>query len=406
MPFNEKLNLLMKVQSVSNSRLAKVLSVDPSLISRWRTGARIPSKNCNYIKAISLYFTAQAKMDYQKTALFEIIGLNYDKKQEESSCISELLFTWLNDESSTDIKLVDGFLNKFDMFHSSKAFIPNINADNSIFIGSQVNIEVFHGIDGKRDGVIRFLSTVAAQKKPCTMLLYSDESMEWLTEDRTFFIKWRTLLTDVITKGHRIKIIHSINRDLSDMLSAIDGWLPLYMTGAIEPYYYPKHREHIFKRTMFIAPNVAALTSTTISEHSKKSDQFFYVDRSIIANLVNEFNAYLNMCRPLMQIFTGRNIHKFSNLLIEFEEQPGDIICFSNTLSTVTIPEKMFCRLLDQTKISKTFKEKLIAIQKARIKAFESNIEGTAKSESCYCRTWRVRCWKIRNWFTNRILFK
>jgi DNA-binding transcriptional regulator YiaG len=64
MPFNDRISLLMAVLRVSNSALARALSVDASLVSRWRTGARMPAKNSAHIKAIAAYFAGQAKMDY------------------------------------------------------------------------------------------------------------------------------------------------------------------------------------------------------------------------------------------------------------------------------------------------------------------------------------------------------
>lgn len=98
MQFNEKLDLLMKIQNVTNSRLARSLSVDPSLVSRWRTGARKPSQKNDYIKEITTYFTAHAKMDFQKAALYEIMGLDINKSQNSLYPLQDLLYAWLADK--------------------------------------------------------------------------------------------------------------------------------------------------------------------------------------------------------------------------------------------------------------------------------------------------------------------
>jgi len=381
MPFSDKLNILMKIQHVSNVRLAKALAVDASLISRWRTGTRVPPKNNNYIKAIASYFATQAKMDYQKAALYEIMGKTNDKSREEIPFLCNCLYTWLCDEAPSNTQFIDGFINKLTMFGKSKISLPQIEENDTYSHGLPLNAEIFSGIEGKRKGVLRFLAAVSAQKKPCTMLLYSDESMEWLTEDKAFYMKWGAMLIDIISKGHRIKIIHTINRDLSEMLSAIDRWLPLYMTGAIEPYYYPRYHAHIFRRTMFIAPDVAALTSNSLTEYSKNADQVFYTDSNRIASLTDEFNAYLGLCRPLMQIFNQNNIDTFYDLQLEFEDQSGNCITFYNMLSSVTIPESMFSRLLDQSALDAALKEKLMTAHLKRIKAFESNLKHSIHTD-------------------------
>ena len=375
MPFCDKLNALMNVQNVSNSRLAKALTVDASLVSRWRNGARVPPKNSDHIKSIASYFATHAKMDYQKVALYEIMGLTYDKTREEISFLYDYLYNWLCGEASPDTQFVDGFINKFTLFGKSKISLPEIDESTLYPSGIPLSAEVFYGTEGKRQGVLRFLAAVAFRKNPCTMLLYSDESMEWLTEDKAFYVKWGVMLMDVLAKGHKIKIIHTINRDLSEMLSAIERWLPLYMTGAIEPYYYPKYREHIFRRTIFIAPDVAALTSSTLSEHSKNAEQIFCTDPNRIAALVDEFNSYLQLCRPLMQIFNRNNIHKFCDLQLEFEEQPGNCFNLSSHLSSATMSHELLEKILDQSKVNKKLKEKLLSKHEQRRKAFETNLK-------------------------------
>ena len=83
-----------------------------------------------------------------------------------------------------------------------------------------------------------------------------------MTADADYAQLWARLMVRVLTRGNRIKIIHTISRDLGEMLSAISQWMPLYMIGAIEPYFYPKKRDGIFKRTLFIAPPRTFYTGT------------------------------------------------------------------------------------------------------------------------------------------------
>jgi hypothetical protein len=66
MKFNEKINLLIKMTNTTNASLATALEIDPSLISRWRTGVRQPNLSSTYIEKISDYFASTAKEDYQK----------------------------------------------------------------------------------------------------------------------------------------------------------------------------------------------------------------------------------------------------------------------------------------------------------------------------------------------------
>jgi len=377
MQFNEKLDLLMKTLNVTNSLLARSLSIDPSLVSRWRTGARKPSQKNDYIKEISAYFTAYAKMDFQKAALYEIMGVDINKSQNRLYPLQKLLYTWLSVKKSPEKIFVEKFFDNLNKKTSTnynniiikKEKVNNINVDTE-----KKDIEVLNGIEGKRRGVIKFLKAVANEQEQITLLLYSNENTEWLTDNRGFYQMWGILLKKVIAAGHKIKIIHTIKREMSEILSAIDYWMPFYLTGAVEPYYYPKYQENIFRRTMFIAPGTAALNCSTVSEYSDKAQQFLYWEPEKIELLTEEYNTFLKKCRPLMRIYTGKNTYNFNKLQIEFDEQESEMISISDMPSFVTMPESLLLNFLEKNNTEKELKENVLSIYNKRHKAFISNL--------------------------------
>jgi transcriptional regulator with XRE-family HTH domain len=374
MLFYQKLDLLMKVQNVTNSSLARALSVDPSLVSRWRTGDRKPNQKNNYIKNISIYFSSHAKMDYQKAALYEIMGLDINKNHKNLYSLSELLYSWLTDKKSPDKVFVENFFNSLSKKRQNDPK-ADINKSESLTLKhKEKDFEILNGIEGKRKGVVKFLKAVAASEKQITLLLYSNEDMDWLSGDKEFLNKWSMLLKIIIQKGHKIKIIHTIKREMSEMLAAIDYWMPFYLTGAIEPYYYPKYQENIFRRTIFVAPGTAALNCSTVSEYSDKAQQFLYWSPEKINHLAEEFNTFLKRCRPLMRIYTGKNTYNFNQLQIEFEEQQGKMISISDIPSFNTMPEKLIKRFLEKNEVDKKIKKAILSIYKQRRTGFNSNI--------------------------------
>lgn len=345
MKFDEKFNLLMNLLNIPNNKLAKALSVDPSLISRWRNGSRDPVRNSTYIELISQYIVTHTS---DKQCLYELINLTqFDNQDQLAKALSE----WMVVDHVSDSTFANRFLS-----HLSKNIAPvasNLHPEymENQHKGKKLSVEVFHGNEGKRKGVIRFLSAVIATPKPCELLLYSDEPMTWLLEDPQFLKKWGVLLNDVIAHGHRIKIIHTIDRNPKELIAAIDRWLPLYLSGGIEPYYYPNYQEALFKRTMFIAPGIGALTSSAMAD-VESMEQVYYRDHKMITILQNEFDSYLHLCRPLMKIFTEKNITDFHELLHEFEMQDGDLTYMSSSPPLVMLPYDSLCEKLYASKLS------------------------------------------------------
>ena len=71
-----------------------------------------------------------------------------------------------------------------------------------------------YGNAGKRKAVEQFFLMILQEKEPQTLLLFSDENMAWLYEDAAFADRWAELFTHVILKGNRVRIIHTVTRNM------------------------------------------------------------------------------------------------------------------------------------------------------------------------------------------------
>ena len=151
-----------------------------------------------------------------------------------------------------------------------------------------------------------FLKEVIEQETPRTLLLYSDEVTDWMTQDPKFCMRWAELMKKVLGKGNRMRIIHTVSRDLDEMLRAIHQWMPLYMTGLIEPYYYPRKRDGLFKQTLFVAPGVSAVISSSVGSSVESAPNLLVRRKDVIASYEIQFIQCLAQCRPLMQFLMDR----------------------------------------------------------------------------------------------------
>ncbi|HOV43700.1 MAG TPA: hypothetical protein PLE01_07330, partial [Syntrophothermus lipocalidus] len=241
--------------------------------------------------------------------------------------------------------------------------------------GEPLAAEVYYGTEGRKKALLKFLALVAEYKSAGRLFLYSDESTDWFLADESFYRQWANLMTQVIAKGNKIRIIHNVQRDLSEMVRAIERWLPLYMTGAIEAYYYPKYREQVFKKTVVVRPGVAAMVTTSFGGVKDTTPHCLYTDTQMIAAWSVEFENYLKVCRPLMRILTPRDSQEFYGLVLEFVEEPADCIRVSGALSLLTMPEEVFKRQLENWELGGEEKERLCRWHRAMVVAAAANME-------------------------------
>ena len=95
MEFSEKLSFLMKLCETTNKQLGEVLGVDPSQISRLRSGKRGIPGNGEYLQRISQFFAERCVDGYRRSALAEVLMRPALMLPVESQVLAIILREWL-----------------------------------------------------------------------------------------------------------------------------------------------------------------------------------------------------------------------------------------------------------------------------------------------------------------------
>jgi transcriptional regulator with XRE-family HTH domain len=288
MNFGEKLNFLMNITNTSNSQLAKAVLIDASYISRLRSGIRNLPKNKKYIELLSDFFANNINQDYQINSVCDKLSIeyfNFENKEELKTIINNW-FTQRNlKEKSFDNFILN--LSQFNFQKNSNGIDLDLLKKQHLQNVSILKVATFYGIKGRQNSTLLFLSYVLKSKQPQVLYLLSEDGLDWLTSNKEYFQTVCNLLYQLINQGHKIKIIHTIKRNFYEMLYMIDAWLPLYISGAIEPYYYPKAKDSLIMRTLFLAPDTAAVVSTTVSDNLENNSSLLFTDKKMITEFLN-----------------------------------------------------------------------------------------------------------------------
>ena len=322
----DKLNFLIKVTETKNNILGKAISFDPSYISRIRTGARGVPKHREFIYPAAAFFAQAVQTKAQKDKLAETLCPGKDWPEDVNDAIT-LIANWLKQDLGSS-------------FGSYGDGAPRFNPAESVADSSlKKQTEFYFGNAGKRECVIRFLTELAALNEPVKLLLHSEENMQWMYENPDFIRNWAILLKTILQNGGRIVIVHTVRRTLREMLEAIAKWSPLYATGLIESYYFPRLRDNTFKRTLFIASGKAAILGHTTGDAGKNRLNVLLYDARAVNALEKEFYDFLAMCRPLMKIYNSSNFAQIAPVLSRFPAAGGRIVQLHATPSWLTMPE-------------------------------------------------------------------
>ncbi len=311
----------MNITKTTNTSLALLLSVVPSYICRLRNGQRPLPRNSDLLQPMGEYFAGKITDTFQKQSIMQACEMD-GAFPEDKVLLAAILIQWL---SETDVKEKTSLQTGADTWKTPKT-------------GCQSTDTLYYGGKGKQDAVVRFLTEIIRHEGTQTLLLFSDENMDWMTEP-AFFRQWGTLLMRVLQKGNHIKIIHTVSRKGQEMDAAIRGWLPLYTTDKIHPYYCPEPKDGIYRRTLFIAPKTAAISSFSIQDNIDAAPNLYVTDPEAIAAFTKEFEDYISICKPLMQKYSLLSANSaYQTILEEWEETGGTIHLMPEYLSEISFP--------------------------------------------------------------------
>jgi len=271
--FAKKLDAIMKLTEMSNSRMAQLAPLSSSYISRLRTDRRpLPSQPV-FLPSVAQALASVIFRTGKTQAVAKLLGDRPDK-------------VW-NDERELANDIAEWFIDDTPVPEEPPKIPPPVSAGQYL------------GNEGKRAATERFLLEVIEAPKPRTLFLYSDESMEWMIEDPEFIRRWSELMEKTARNGNKFVIIHTIKRNFDEIFHAISRWMPLYLSGAIESYYCPKVRDGIFLHTIFIAPDIASVMSSSVMGKNAQALSIYLSNKEAIRAMMREYGNFLELCKPL-----------------------------------------------------------------------------------------------------------
>lgn len=360
--FGDRLNAVMNILNLSNSRLARQLNIDDSHISRFRNGIRSPVSNPTLSKSLATTLLLRTKETNMLPALSALTNINSDILLDEDSLT--YFSNWLFEaDNKSDVIGIDELLNNIDKFFLPTNSLPQLSFTLETFDATK---SVYWGIAGLRQAVLRFLSS-ASQQKDSELWLYSDQSMEWLIGNEEYYSKWKALMLACIKNRTKIKIIHNIERNTKEMLAAISSWLPLYMSGLIESYVCHKKEDMRFSHTVFLCKDKACIFGTHIRDTEDKGWYEYISEQDKLTACKAEYESLLFQAEPLFRLFFDYNsLRIFDKAFTE----KGDCSSLLSSLSLETMPEILLKKILKRNGIDSLTQTSIIAVHNEKQQKF------------------------------------
>lgn len=382
MQLYEKLTFIMGLTQTSNRVLARELQVDPSLISRLRTGSRGIPRNREYLKIMAHFFAKRCTTRYQRQALFEMLGINQSITMKTDQ-LSEILYYWLLGDSDG----VGHFMRTFETLSLKKVSndsLPescDMNTENSLYFNSE----------GKRAAARTVFQHLLSLEKPCTIFLFADQSDEWILEDPGFLNTLQAWGLKLVQKGFQFCHITPPVNSADQTFDCLLRWTPIYLTGNVKVYYYPRIRDQVHRHTLVLAPGEISMTSNSIAGRVSGYATMLTTDQRLLQTYETIFQDYLSLCRPMMNIYTLPE--KVKQCFTRFLTSMGMRIQKLTALSAETTPPELVTYCIEKTKnedlkkLGELFINEMTLIEKERDKYELIDIVNLATAEEIQAGT-------------------
>lgn len=367
--FGERLDDVMRLLSCSNMRLALKISIDASAVSRFRNGLRYPKPPISELIVSTLLQRAQKQAKLRELSL--LCGIPEKELIHDTTKFS----AWLYNGSMSSVRsAVDSMLDSIEYF--SQQHIPKLPALEAIATASIINSpkKVYWGTEGLREAVIRFLGSAAQEGGE--LWLYSDQNMEWMVGDSSFCTAWTALMIACLRRGVKMRIIHNVDRSTEELLPAIQKWVPLYLSGLIEPYVCRLEPDHRFAKTIFLRCGGSCILASVLRGSENVGRYEYLTDTKMLEFAAAQYEGLLANSRALLRVYTD---DYRTRLTISPEE--SSLQCLLSSLSFGTMPKKLLADILARNEIHDTERKNIIAFHSHQRTLFQSVIKKGMCSE-------------------------
>lgn len=338
-----RLKYMMELLKISGQQLADLLSVDRTLVSKWKNGARPFDPSITHFNN-----TVDTLIKFNESQ-----GINTLERFFESL---------ISDEEKSKADWVKAALRKW--LSGNLEYQEIVSADTLHEELYTTAIDIFHGNQGKRNAIMKILDYAISLPAGQNLLVSDMENMKWLTENSSYMVKWQEKMHEILKKGHHITIIHNTSRDIDSVANIVFNWLPLYFSGNLISYYYQNVDDNISAPSVYVVKDHVAILSMCSSAKCKNRYTAYYKDPFSTAQMERIFRARLSVSSNLVDLysFTEKNIGALTQRILKLGKKSDDVYLMTPAPVFTTMKRETLIEVLKENKVSHDTIDEIISV--------------------------------------------
>lgn len=271
------LALIMDVLHITAVDMAANIHVDPSLISRWKTGKRPFNNSSGHYENV----------------------LNYIIDMDEAINYQNIGFFMKSYFPDIEIKTRDDVYKLLDLWFSMNAKNQiGILSDNNSDTSTSAIVQIVKSRKEKCASLLNMLEMALTLPSETKLFLMFDTSTDSLFDEPGFYSAWIQKLIRIADSSHEIYCIYN-NDSFYTCIVNLKNFMHLCQTGNFHTYYTNKSFTSFFD--LLVLENTLAITNFVNSVHSEKYTLFLFSHHELIKIFEKEYFYYLSNCKPIFE---------------------------------------------------------------------------------------------------------
>ena len=349
---SRKLNILIDLFQINISDLSNALNFDASYISRIRSGTRTPANRQDFILKLCQFMIANYNTPKHRKEIATVLSCEPEELAGKSNYLTALQNWFSSSESDKENPLSD-FLHAVDDFNLDE-YIKSIHFDQlkvPTVPFSLHNSRDYYGVREMTQGELDFLKATVLSPSMEPVYMFGDMPMEDMAEVDGFVKKYMFGLAMVLKKGLHIHMVHNLNRPFRELLMGLQGWIPLYMTGQVHPYYLKNYKPSVFLHLNYLSGS-AALDGQCISGHHDSGRYHLTRIKKELAYYQTRTKDLMSKASPLMDIYKSNLRQEFQEFMALNSHVSGQRHRILSAPPIAAIPEDLLERILSRHGLS------------------------------------------------------
>lgn len=360
---SENLNILMSALEINTTDLAKYLNYDASYLSRIRNGKRRLSDPQMFVQNVSRFIIRRYDEENIRSVLKQFRGK--EEIPADSGSLQSELEEWFFSGKNRKTDYAGSFLHKLDEFNLDE-FIRAIHFNDLKVPSVPFQFPAsrnYYGLEEMKHGELDFFKATVLFKSKETVFMYGDMPMEDMADDLEFEKKWMFGIAVMLKKGLHLNIIHNLNRPFGELMLGLEGWIPIYMTGQITPYYFRHTQNQIYSHLDYSSGAAALAGECIVGAHSE-GKYYFTNNRDEVAYYRRKAKRLLAKAVPLMQIYRKEKQQEYDEILSADAKTDGARKNVLSALPLYTMPEILLENILRRNNIRQDEQKKIFEYAK------------------------------------------